>query len=62
MRQSLEPLERVTINLYKADVAWFRKEYGFHTVKIREVLHDFVKKQRTIVKVTEPYLMEDFDD
>lgn len=61
---SHEPLTRTTLNLFLSDVVWFKAHYGpGFTQEIRNVIRDFVRQhRRTVVKVTENYLEEDFDE
>lgn len=46
-RQADAPLEKVTLNLYKRDVAWFRERYGQgYTEIIRRAVRVFADSHR----------------
>jgi len=43
MRTVLEPITKVTLNLYTRDVDWFKDRYPIgYTEKIREVLRQYI--------------------
>jgi hypothetical protein len=44
MRTVLEPITKVTLNLYSRDVEWFKERYPVgYTEMIREALREHVK-------------------
>lgn len=43
MRTVLEPITKVTLNLYSRDVEWFKERYPTgYTEKIREVIRQYI--------------------
>ncbi len=56
--RSIEALQKVTLNLYSADVSAFRSRYGFGwSEQIRNVVHlnvkDWARQKRVMDLVTE---------
>jgi hypothetical protein len=47
MRTVLEPITKITLNLYSRDVEWFKEHYPQYTEAIREVV-----RQHRIYKET----------
>lgn len=42
----MNPLRKITINLYDADIRWFERNYGYGwSVHLREMIHRFVKEK-----------------
>ena len=48
--QADEPLQKVTINLFKSDIDWFRKRYGNYQIALREIVRIHKRKQTEIDK------------
>lgn len=49
MRIVLEPITKVTLNLYTRDVEWFKERYPTgYTEQIREALRDHIKFQEAM--------------
>ena len=43
-----EPLRKVTLNLYEADVRWMQNRYGQgYTEVIRQALREYVRQRRS---------------
>lgn len=46
-RMATEPLLKVTLNLFEADVEWFKQRYGQgFSEQIRDAVHDHVLDKR----------------
>lgn len=59
-----EPLIKITLNLYDADVTWFKHKHGAgYSGEIREVIRKHVREQRVMPsRPVEQFLEEDFDE
>ena len=61
---SSEPLQKLSLNLYAADVLRLKSIYGpGYQTEVRNIVRRFIcQRAATQAKVTEPYIAEDFDE